>query len=344
MRNRPCHALPYVTVQAGPNSLPVRDPPLFEDRNTLVNLHPYPVSLNSSRAPLSESLPTTFSNTIDARLQQKVLSVVIVSMNHLVKLKALLHSLYGKGKTRYSHEIILVDNCSTDGTIMYVKLHYPDVIIHQNEKIRGFAANNNHGFQLSKGEYVFICNPDIVVMPGSIDTLVNFYQENPSIGIVCPQLLNSDYTYQASVRRFHNFKILFLRTLFLGKDLVNHKVIQNYLMINFDRSKIQKVDWALGAAMLLSRNVYKHLAGFDENFFLYVEDVDLCLRSWLSGYQVIYNPQSVMVHDHSRESFKGLNKKMLYHVRSMAYFFIKHNLLFKSKYKRDNRELSLYNS
>jgi N-acetylglucosaminyl-diphospho-decaprenol L-rhamnosyltransferase len=258
------------------------------------------------------------------------LSIIIVNMNHLSKLKNLFNSLFSEGKTTLSHEIIVVDNCSTDGSIEYITANYPSVIIHQNNTIRGFAANNNQGVSISSGEYIFICNPDIIVLPGAIDTMVWLLEKNLGVGIVCPQLLNSDLTYQASVRRFHNTKVLALRALSWANDASTNKDIQKYLMLDFDKSKTQFIDWALGAAIVLHRNVYQELGGFDEKFFLYVEDVDLCLRCWAAGHAVVYCPQAICIHDHQRGSAKGINKLLWFHVKSMAYFFYKHQLLLRT--------------
>jgi N-acetylglucosaminyl-diphospho-decaprenol L-rhamnosyltransferase len=257
------------------------------------------------------------------------LSIIIVNMNHLSKLKNLFKSLFGDGKTTHSHEIIVVDNCSTDGSVEYIAANYPSVIIHQNDTIKGFAANNNQGVSISSGQYIFICNPDIIVMPGAIDKMLAFYERTPDVGIVCPQLLNSDLTYQASVRRFHNPKVLALRALSWANDASANKDIQKYLMLDFDKSKTQFIDWALGAAMVLHRRVYQELSGFDGKFFLYVEDVDLCLRCWAAGHAVVYYPQAVCVHDHQRGSAKGINKLLWFHTKSMAYFFYKHKLLWR---------------
>jgi N-acetylglucosaminyl-diphospho-decaprenol L-rhamnosyltransferase len=259
------------------------------------------------------------------------LSIVIVTMNHLNKLKNLLISLEGDGRPKITHEIILVDNCSTDGTVDYIRSNYPNIFIHKNDNIQGFATNNNKGVSLSKGELVFICNPDIVVLSGSIDTLVEYLESNPSVGIVCPQLLNSDKTYQASVRRFMNIKIIALRILLKGNDATRNKTVKRYLLDDFDKTKTQAVDWALGAALIIKQDFYLKLNGFDEKFFLYVEDVDLCLRAWKLGRSVIYVPEAKMIHDHQRASFNGINKKSILHLRSMSYFLYKHKLFLKTQ-------------
>lgn len=257
------------------------------------------------------------------------LSVIIVNMNHLSKLKNLLTSLYGTGKPSCSFEVIVVDNCSTDGSVEYIETTYPAVILHRNERIKGFAVNNNQGMRLASGQYIFICNPDVVVLPGAVDHLLRYYEQHPNVGIVCPQLLNTDLSYQASVRRFHNLRVLALRALSRSTDTSQNPTLRKYLMLDFDRTQTQPIDWALGAAMLLHRRVYEQLQGFDEKFFLYVEDVDLCLRCWKAGYAVMYLPDAVCIHDHQKASSRGFNRMVWYHLKSMIYFFYKHQLLWR---------------
>jgi len=257
------------------------------------------------------------------------LSIVIVNMNHLNKLKNLFISLYGAGQPSCSHEIILIDNCSTDGSVEYIEALYPEAIIQRNTHIQGFATNNNQGVRLASGEYIFICNPDVIVLPGAVDSLLSYYEQRSEVGILCPQLLNSDMTHQASVRRFHNLQVLVSRAFSRTKDTSENPIVRRYLMLDFDRNQIQPIDWALGAAMLLHRTVYETLKGFDEKFFLYVEDVDLCLRCWQAGYEVVYYPDAICIHDHQKGSARGINRMVWYHLKSMVYFFYKHQLLWR---------------
>lgn len=257
-------------------------------------------------------------------------SIITVGMNHLKFLKNFLHSIYVVCTPTISFELIYVDNYSNDGSIEFVRLNYPQVKIIENKTIRGFATNNNLGVKNSTGKYILILNPDIILLPGAVDNLYCFLKENESIGILVPKLLNVDLSVQFSLRKFMSLKVLFFRFLYKGKDNLRIKTTQDYLLTNFDRDKIQPIDWALGAAMFLTREWFDQLKGFDEGYFLYVEDVDICLRNWKLGKPVVYFPESVFIHAHQRASSKRWNKTKLMHLKSMFRLFLKHNLLFKS--------------
>jgi Predicted glycosyltransferases len=257
-------------------------------------------------------------------------SIVTVGMNHLPLLKKFLHSLFVENRPKVSFELVYVDNCSTDGSVNYIKENFPEVKIIENHKVRGFSENNNIGVRNSEGKYVAMINPDVILLKGSIDKLYEYLSKRPNIGIVVPKLLNPDLTVQHSVRRFISTRILLFRIFYKGRDNVRSKVIDDYLLKNFDTEKVQPVDWALGAALFLTRDLYDELNGFDEDYFLYVEDVDFCLRNWKSGRQVIYYPESVMIHAHQRSSARGLfSKSKKLHLKSMLIFFIKHGVWYK---------------
>jgi len=251
------------------------------------------------------------------------ISVVTVGMNHRKYLEALYHSLYIANKPQVSFEAIYVDNCSKDDSVNFIKNNYPQVKIITNNKICGFGENNNRGVMASQGEYIAIINPDIVCQKDSIDVLYNYLVENPNVGIVAPQLLNPDLSIQYSVRSFMSLKMLFYRLLSKGNDLSCNTSVSDYLCKNLDFNKTQPVDWAMGAALMLSKHNYAKLGGFDQDYFLYVEDEDLSLRSWKSGMPVIYVPCAKMIHNHLRGSSK-LGKKTFMHIKSMCIFFKKH--------------------
>lgn len=258
------------------------------------------------------------------------LSIITVTMNHLTYVKSLLDSLYNNDSDiNMSFEMIIVDNCSVDGTVEYIKENYPQVIIVCNNTLKGFAENNNLGVKYSKGEYVAIINPDIILKPNSLNILVDYVKLNGDVGIVAPKLLNIDGTVQKSVRRFINIYFLLLRILYWGRDMTNNKKLNSYLLKNIDTNKIQKVDWAIGAALLLKKELFVQLDGFDKNFFLYVEDEDLCLRTWKKEKKVIYLPESEMYHIHKKESHK-FNRKTVMHAKSMFYFIKKHKVFTNS--------------
>lgn len=258
------------------------------------------------------------------------ISIITVGMNHLSFVKEMLESLYSTGKPKVSFELIFVDNCSTDGTIDFIRENYPSVKLIQNKEKYGFARNNNIGVEHATGNYILILNPDIILTPGAIDKLYNYAVNNQSCGIVAPKLENRDGSLQYSARKFPSIKTLLNRIITKGNDDSANKNVQSYLMTNLPMDEPSEVDWCMGAALLLSHKFYNKLNGFDEKFFLYVEDMDLCYRCWELGKKVIYYPLSRMTHVHQRSS-KRLNKKTLIHFKSFFYFFNKNKFSIVSR-------------
>lgn len=258
------------------------------------------------------------------------ISIITVSMNHLSYIKEMLVSLYSKGLPSVSFEVILIDNCSTDGTIDYVEQNYPNVKVIKNRQKYGFAQNNNIGVKQATGKYILILNPDIILTAGAIDLLYNYAIQHPACGIVAPQLQNKDRSLQYSARKFPSLKTLLNRALTKGNDQSKNKNVETYLLKNLSLDHPTEVDWCMGASFLISHSFYNELNGFDENFFLYVEDMDLCYRCWQKNKKVIYYPLAKMIHVHQRNS-QHFNKKTLIHLRSFLYFFRKNHFKIKSQ-------------
>lgn len=258
------------------------------------------------------------------------ISFITVGMNHLKFIRKLYQTLLKEHRPDMDFECIYIDNCSVDGSQEWLKNTYPEVRIIQNTKPEGFGANNNKGVSYAKGEYIAIINPDIEFFDNAIDKLVAWMNNNTGkFGIVAPKLLNPDLTVQYSARRFMTAKTFFYRLLSKGNDSSQNNEIGDYLCKNLDINKIQQVNWVMGAAMFLPRDFYNELNGFDEDYFLYMEDEDMCIRSWKAGKPVVFAGNIAVVHNHLRASRK-MGKKMLYHFKSLATFYWKHGLNVKN--------------
>lgn len=258
------------------------------------------------------------------------ISLITVGMNHLTYIKNLYHTLLVDHRPNIEFECIYVDNCSTDGSQQWIKDVYPEINIIQNIQPQGFGANNNKGVMHAKGDYIAIINPDIEFFDDAIDALVNWMDgHKEEYGIVAPKLLNPDHTVQYSARRFMTAKTFLYRLLSLGDDKSNNKKVEDYLCKNLDLNKLQSVNWVMGAAMFLTRDFYNELNGFDEDYFLYMEDEDICLRSWKAGRPVIFAGNYAVVHNHLRASRK-VGKRMLNHLRSLVVFYLKHGINVKN--------------
>ena len=189
------------------------------------------------------------------------------------------------------------------------------------------AAGNK--FLSTPDAFVHILNPDIILSPGAIDGLHRFLESHAEVGIVAPRLENPDGSLQFSVRRFPTLRILLSRILTRGDDSSDDRQVQSYLLKDLPHDRPTPIDWCMGASFLIPSTLYRQLAGFDEGFFLYVEDMDLCYRCWQSGHPVIYLPTSAMTHVHQRSSMH-FNKKTYIHLRSFWHFFYKNRFRVKS--------------
>ena len=253
-----------------------------------------------------------------------LLSIVIVNYKSGALLIKCLDSIEAGGTPSLS-EIVVVDNHSDDGTAAEVLRRYPAVRLIQNERNYGFGAAVNIGFRRTFGTYVLVLNPDVEIRPGSIDELVQYMESAPDVGVCAPKLLNPDGTLQYSCRTYYSVWTVLLRRTVLGRLWPHHPAIRAHLMMDWDHQSRREVDWVLGAALMLRRSALPAGDVMDERFFLYFEDVDLCLRLHKTGWKVVYDPMSVMIHHHQRASARGvMSRAKLEHVRSWIKFSLKH--------------------
>ena len=253
-----------------------------------------------------------------------VLSIVIVNYNAGDLLIKCLDSIR-RCAPRIPYEIIVVDNNSGDGSSKEIPTRYPAVGVIQNLRNHGFGAAVNMGFRRTSGTYVLVLNPDIEVRPDSIETLVEYMNSAPDVGLCAPKLLNPDGTLQYSCRTYYSIWTILLRRSVLGRLYPDHPSVRTHLMMDWNHESRREVDWVLGAALMLRRSALPAEGVMDERFFLYFEDVDLCLRLHKAGWKVVYDPGAVMIHHHQRASARrGLSRAKLEHVRSWIKFALKH--------------------
>lgn len=252
-------------------------------------------------------------------------SLITVGMNHRKYVEAMYESLYSQIKDGMQIEAIYVDNCSTDGSADYIRAQWPQVKVVQNVEPLGFGENNNKGVMASTGDYIGIVNPDIVFTEGSLDHIINMVNTKLGGGdfVVAPKLLNPDKTVQYSVRKFVTLKMMLRRWMSWENDESENKSVREYLCKDLDQAKTQEVDWAMGAALFMNRDVYARLGGFDQRYFLYMEDEDLCLRAWQQNIPIIYYPEIELIHNHLRGS-THLSKKTWWHLKSLMKYFYRH--------------------
>ncbi len=227
-------------------------------------------------------------------------------------------------------EFLLVDNASGDGSATMIEEQFPWVRLLPLEENIGFGPGNNEGMSRAQGEYLFICNPDLVLDRGEVEKWIDWMDRHPDIGISGPRLLNPDGTDQDSYYRFPKVYTPILRRTPLGKMKWAKRENHRYTMREHPRTESTDVDWVLGAAMMIRKNVAVELDFFDPNIFLYFEDTDLCRRAWEAGHRVAYTPDAKCMHYHARESVTSwpwqaiTNRMTRLHIKSAVQYFWKH--------------------
>lgn len=188
----------------------------------------------------------------------------------------------------------------------------------------GFAAGVNHALRHSTGDRIMIANPDVTVHPDTLAAACDYLDAHSDVGIVLPRLISPDGTVQASIRRFYTWPVVLYARTPLRALGYRPKFFRDYLYESLPRDQPIDVDWGLGAAMFLRRAECDADRIFDERFFLYFEDVDLCLHTWRRGRRVVYCPHLTCLHAHRRASRNPFSGAGWMHLQSMMRFIRKH--------------------
>lgn len=237
-------------------------------------------------------------------MPSKDLSIIIV---HTYELKSLRQTLRGirKAAPRLNFEIIIVDNNPSAGLRNVLTREFPETRYIANSANLGFGGAMNVGIRAAQGEYILIFNPDIIVKPGSLEELKKYMDAHPEVGVCGPQLRNPDGSLQLSCYRLPSLLLPVYRRTPLGKTTAGERTVAEYLMQDTSHEETMAVDALIGAALFTRASALHKVGLFDERFFMYYEDNDLCRRFWQQGYQVVYHPRAVMVHYHRRASADG---------------------------------------
>lgn len=222
------------------------------------------------------------------------LSVIIVSWNCKTELLDCLYSLTDQNSGD-SVEILVVDNASSDGSVEAIHLRFPSVHIIQTGTNLGFAQAANRGLATARGEYVLFLNPDTLIQTDILEPTLEVLQRWPTVGILGVRLLNSDGSVQPSCGHFLSVSTLIKEQIarLSGFGLANGDPKNNHL---WSSTTISEPDWLTGAFLLCRRAIVQEVGGFDGEYFLYVEDMDLCYRVRKRGYKIVYFPEISVTH------------------------------------------------
>ncbi len=248
------------------------------------------------------------------------ISIVIVTYNSRAVVGRCLDSL----REHTTHEVVVVDNASPDGTADMIDRDYRWVRTIRRGKNGGLSAAINDGVKAATGTHIMQLNPDVRVESDVFTPLAQCLAEHADVGVVAPKLLNDDGSLQLSCRAFPGYSTaLFNRYSAFTKLLPGNRYSRDYLMADFDHASQRDVDWVSGAALMFPRTIFDAVGGWDAGYFMFNEDVDFCHRVHDAGYRVVYYP-TVAVYHSIGASQSTSTRLIIERHRSMWRYYRKH--------------------
>ncbi len=222
-------------------------------------------------------------------------SIVIVNFNAGELISSCIESIIKK-TLLIKYEIIVVDNNSTDDSIEKIKHKFPVVKIIENDFNPGFSTGNNIGFSVAKGDYILVLNPDTLVTTDAISQCVTYLEKHQEVGMLGCKVLSETGKQQATLIKFLRLKDILLNIFIPYKFISNNSWLgeKHYEGLNPNHS--HDVEVIVGCFMMLPRSVIKDVGGFDEDFFMYVEEVEWCWRVYQTGKKIRYYPEASIIH------------------------------------------------
>jgi GT2 family glycosyltransferase len=218
------------------------------------------------------------------------ISVIIVNWNTKDLLRNCLNSVYQTVRDLY-YEVIVVDNCSSDGSIDMLWDDFPSVVRIVNEENKGFGAANNQALAIMKGKYALLLNTDTVLTPEAVNKLWNYGEANDKAAIICGQLLNADGSKQNSVASFPT-----LLTLITNTSLLEYIFPRLYPSKRYEHLSPIEVDSAIGACMMIRKKALDEAGFFDERYFFFFEETDLAYSLRQYGWKIYQVPDACIYH------------------------------------------------
>jgi GT2 family glycosyltransferase len=228
-------------------------------------------------------------------------AVSIVHYNTPELLRRCLSALVKEG-SQLNTKLVVVDNASTPPLAPSDLVDFPGVELISNRVNVGFGAANNQVFKAVPAEIYVVINPDIIVSPGSFGVLYERLTSNQQLGVVGVRLRYPNGELQASCRRYPTLRSVLLRGLLSENCAARFSSIRRYLMMGETLREPTSVDWVLGSCLAMRRETVGAVGGFDEDYFMYYEDIDLCYRIKKTGLNIEYYPAIEWIHDYRRES------------------------------------------
>ena len=251
------------------------------------------------------------------------LSIVIVNWNVRELLRKALQSIQDNPATRYTYEVIVTDNDSKDNSVEMLRESFPWVKLVASDKNLGFAAGNNAGFRLATGRIILCLNPDTEMHPQTLDFIVEQFDQDSQLGALGVKLLNTDGTLQPSCKSFPNLDTVLWNALSLDTLFPKSKIFGKYNMTWFDHASECEVAQPMGAALAFRRSVLAQVGEYDERYFMYFDEVDLCFRVHHAGWKIKFFPQVSVTHHWAQSTNQALFSMNKQWYISFAKYFMK---------------------
>ena len=256
------------------------------------------------------------------------ISIIIVNWNTASLLEKCLDSIFNYAQN-IDYEIIVIDNASNDASqkfLSQIQNQNDKIKIIFNEKNLGFARAVNQGTKIASGKYVLLLNPDTEIKKNTLENIIEWMGKNPHCGVCGGKILNPDGTTQPSVRRFPDLFSQSLILLKIHQFLINFLSLRRYFVLDFDYSKTQEVDQVMGAFFMIRKETIDRVGFFDENFFLWFEEVDFCKRVKETGWKIYYYPEAEIIHRGGASFSQVFSVKNQWQFnKSLLYYFKKHH-------------------
>lgn len=257
---------------------------------------------------------------VEDRSPPAKMAVAVVNHNTREKLRACLASVAGEA----AGEVVVVDNASHDGSAAMVRSAYPWVLLHENTVNRGYGAAANQAIESCQAQYILLLNSDTCLQAGALNALFSYLDLHPRAAIAGPRLVNPDGSLQASCYPFPTPLHVFLEESALGRRIQRVPILRDRYLRTWSHAYSRHIPWVLGAALAIRRQAFTAVGGFDESFFLYGEEIDLCYRLRAAGWQTHFTPLATVVHDGGASTQQRRADFAVQFFLSMAQFYDHH--------------------
>lgn len=251
------------------------------------------------------------------------LSIIVVSYHVRELLRRCLQSI-AEGQGDLDVQIIVVDSGSDDGSAEMVSSEFPHVTLIARQENVGFPRGNNLGLSRALGRHVLLLNPDTIVVGEALSQMVSYLDDHRRVGALGPQLRYPGGQIQSSRRRFPTVATAFFESTWL-EPWAPQRLLARYRMLDHPDDETVEVDWVVGAALMVRREVVRQVGFLDEGYFMYSEELDWCHRIRDAGWKVVYLPAAQVIHYVGKSSEQAVTARHIHFQRAKLRYFRKYH-------------------